>query len=96
MKHMGLRWLAATAAVSPAPAGSKLAYITARNDVAEIVTMNLNGTEIGEVTTGADVNCVESDWSPSGSDLVFACDDESGAGRDVCLPEHPLRAAVSA
>lgn len=68
---------------SPAPAGNKLAYTTVRNDVAEIVTMNLNGTEIGEVTTGVDVNCVQSDWSPSGNDLVFACDDETSASRDV-------------
>lgn len=68
---------------SPAPSGKRLAFTTVRDDVAEIVVMNLNGTEIGVVTTGVDANCVQSDWSPSGNDLVFACDGEAGLSWDV-------------
>ena len=52
----GLRRLTSSPAFdcwpAPAPSGNKLAYTTVRNDVAGIVTMNLNGTEHREVTTG--------------------------------------------
>jgi Tol biopolymer transport system component len=45
----------------------------------------LNGTELREVTTGVNRNCLASDWSPSGNDLVFVCDNETGTDRDVWL-----------
>jgi TolB protein len=73
---------------SPAPSGNRLAYTTVRDDVAEIVTMTLGGTDLREVTTGVDTNCVQSDWSPAGNDLVFACDNETGTGRDVWTAHH--------
>jgi Tol biopolymer transport system component len=83
----GLRRLTSSAAFdcwpSPAPSGNKIAYTTVQDDVAEIVTMTLDGIELGEVTTGLDANCVQSDWSPTGNDLLFACDSEAGLGRDV-------------
>lgn len=73
---------------SPAPSGNRLAYTTVRDGIAEIVTMTLDGTELREVTTGVDANCVQSDWSPTGNDLVFACDTETGTGRDVWTAHH--------
>jgi Tol biopolymer transport system component len=73
---------------SPAPSGNRLAFTTVRDNVAEIVTMKLDGTAKQEVSTGVDTNCVQSDWSPSGNDLVFACDGEAGTRRDVWMAHH--------
>jgi TolB protein len=67
---------------SPAPSGNQLAFTSDRNGIAEIFTMTLAGKGLHEVTSGLNADCVMSDWSPSGNDIVFGCEETTGTGTD--------------
>ena len=60
---------------SPAPAGNKLAFTSTRDGDIGIFIMKLDSSGVRRVTAG-----FQSDWSPSGNDLVFMRDDENGIG----------------
>jgi Tol biopolymer transport system component len=60
---------------SPAPSGRRLAFSSTRDGGIDIFTMKLDGTGLRKVTAG-----FESDWAPSGNDLVFVRDDANGIG----------------
>ena len=64
---------------SPAPNGNKLAFTLTSGGSPEIWTMTLDGKGLRKVTTGR-----ESDWSPSGNDLVFVRT-STGSDRDVWM-----------
>lgn len=61
---------------APAPSGNKLTFTSLREpDIHEIYVINLNGSGLHKVTDG-----YQSDWSPSGNDIVFERDDANGIG----------------
>jgi Tol biopolymer transport system component len=63
---------------SPAPNGNKIAFTRATETSLEIWTMKLDGSGLRRVTDGRN-----SDWSPTGNDLVFTRDNPSGSDRDI-------------
>ena len=65
---------------SPAPHGNKIAFTRATETSLEIWTMKLDGTGLRKVTDGRN-----SDWSPSGNDIVFTRATSTGTDRDIWL-----------